>query len=305
MENNLPENFKSGFVAIMGRPNVGKSTLMNNILGQKIAAVSPRPQTTRKNQLGILTLEDAQIIFTDTPGLHHHRHKLGKHMNEEAIAALEESDLVIFMVDGSVNPHEEDLLLAGVIQSSSNIPAILLMNKIDIISEQTLLKRITLYKSLLPKANFIPISAETGEGIDSLLESIINLLPDGPPLYPSDQVTTSFERDIAANLIREAALNLLRDEVPHCLAVRIDEYIERGDTGANIEATLFVERDSQKGIVIGRGGKMIKAISTAARKQIEAMSGRKVFLRTRVKVRKNWRNDEQYLKSFGFQTRKE
>ncbi|MEJ2757067.1 MAG: GTPase Era [Anaerolineales bacterium] len=297
MENN--EEFKSGFVAIVGRPNVGKSTLVNTMLGQKIAAVSPRPQTTRRQQLGILTTDNAQIIFTDTPGIHHAKYKLGNFMNEEAILALEDSDVILFMVDGSVSPDPEDLLLAEILRDvNRSVPTIMVINKIDRIGEMSDTDK---YEALVPGIKLMEISALQSTGVDALLKEIESELPEHPPFYPPDQITDLYEREIAADLVREAALNILRDEVPHSIAVRIDEFSERENGVAYIEATIFVERDSQKGIVIGAGGSMIKQLGIEARKSIEDMSGRKVFLRLRVKVRKNWRNDLKSLRLFGFQ----
>jgi GTP-binding protein Era len=294
------EGFKAGFVTVAGRPNVGKSTLINALLGQKIAAVSFRPQTTRRQQLGILTLDKAQIVFTDTPGIHQPKHKLGKRMNEEATKALEDSDIIYFMVDASEEPHDEDRMIAEKLEKIKK-PIFLLLNKIDRIEEGEFEGQREKYQSLIPNAKLVPISAKFGNGLEDLLKLVIECLPEHPPYFPSDQVTDLYERDIASDLIRESALNILRDEIPHSIAVRIDEFTERGDFGAYIEATIFVERNSQKGIVIGEGGKMIKRISTAARVEIEKMSGRKVFLRIRVKVRKNWRNDDNVLRLFGFQ----
>ena len=299
MENE--KEFKSGYVAVMGRPNVGKSTLMNALLGQKVAAVSMRPQTTRRQQLGILTTDYAQIVFTDTPGLHKARHKLGGHMNNEALAALEDADVALFVVDASLYPQEEDRMLAEAIQGLRHIPPVVMaLNKVDLIAEDDLEARKEAYAKLLPKATLSRVSALTGINLGGLLESILEFLEPGPAFYPEDQVTDLYEREIASDLIRESALILLRDEVPHGIAVRIDDFTERGDSGAYIEATLFIERESQKGIVIGKGGEMLKKIGTAARKEIEAMSGRKVFLRMRVKVKKNWRNDENFLRLFKF-----
>lgn len=302
MQNNIsPTPYRSGFVAVMGKPNVGKSTLINALMGQKITAVSPRPQTTRKRQLGILSLENAQIIFVDTPGMHKARHKLGEYMNQEAIDTLEECDLILFVVDASQNPDEEDQILTKTINEiSKHSPAIMVLNKIDKVDKGEVDEAQANFLSLIPKSQPILISATRGDNLDELLNKIIEKLPEGPSFFPPDQITDLYEREIAADLIREAALVILRDEVPHSIAIRIDQFTERGDHGAYIEATIFVERESQKGIVIGKGGKMLKRIGTAARLEIEAMSGRKVFLQLRVKVRKNWRNDKNVLRWFGY-----
>ena len=302
MTTNPDQIFRSGFVAVMGRPNVGKSTLINSLIGQKIAAVSPKPQTTRQQQLGILTTDDAQIVFIDTPGLHKPHHKLGKYMNEEAAEALAETDLILFLGDlTEMPPHEEDRILVELLEDLDESPKVILaLNKIDRLEAGDVDQRAAVYEELLPGAVPIRISAIRADQLNNLLQTLISNLPEGPPYYPVDQVTNLYEREIAADLIRAACLIHLRDEIPHAIAVRMDEYTERGDHGAYIRTTLFVERDSQKGIVVGRGGKMIKRIGAHARGQIEAMSERKVYLELKVKVRKNWRNNEQALKQFGF-----
>jgi GTP-binding protein Era len=293
--------FRAGFVAVMGKPNVGKSTLINRLLQQKIAAVSPRPQTTRKRQMGILTLEEAQVIFIDTPGVHKPIHKLGESMNQEALDTLQESDLILFVGDVSQPPDEEDQMLADQVNSLGRPVSVLMaLNKIDRVEEELLEENAEAFKLLLPQAEPILISATQGENLDRLLSEIVAKLPKGMPFFPEGQVTDLYEREIAADLIREAALYLLRDEVPHGIAIRIDQYTERNQSGAYIEATIFVEKESHKGIVIGQGGSMLKEIGTRARHEIEAMSGRKVFLRLRVKVRKNWRDDENVLRWFGY-----
>jgi len=295
------KHFRSGFIAVMGRPNVGKSTLLNRLLKQTIAAVSPKPQTTRLQQLGILTIPEAQMIFIDTPGLHHPQHKLGEYMNQDALQALDDVDLALFVVDGSVPPTSEDSLFGDSLASIKKKPPVIkVLNKVDKVHKQDLDDRISSYQAIKPDAGIIPISSTTGENLDLLLEEILHILPKGPLLYPEDQITDLYEREIAADLIRAASMNLLQKELPHVIAVRIDEYKERGDKGAYIEATIFVERDSQKGILIGEGGMMIKKIGSAARREIESMSGRKVFLKLRVKTKKNWRNNENTLRLFGF-----
>lgn len=296
-----PLPYRSGFVTVVGRPNVGKSTLINALLKQKIAAVSPRPQTTRITQFGILTRREAQIIFIDTPGVHHPRHKLGEKMNEKALQTLEECDLILLLVDASLPPDEDDRLLAAHLASLRHPARILLvLNKVDLLNHDERKERAKAFAELAPGAESIQISAIRRENLEALTDLIASHLPEHPPFFPEEQLTDLYERDLAGDLIREAALRLLRDEVPHGIAVRLDQYTERGEGGAYIEATLFVERESHKGIVIGQGGAMLKQIGSLARKEIEEMSGRKVYLHLRVKVRKNWRNDEKVLRWFGY-----
>lgn len=292
---------KAGFVAVMGRPNVGKSTLINALLGQKIAAVSPRPQTTRKRQLGILTLPEAQIVFIDTPGVHKALHKLGENMNKEAAETLQESDVILLLVDGSQPPQPEDTLLVKLLEGLKQPrPIILALNKADLVNQDQLAANTAAFSALVPKAIPVVISATQNQNLSELQALIVNYLDAGLPFFPPDQMTDLYEREISADLIREAALYILRDEIPHGIAIRIDQFQERGDTGAYIEATLFVEREAHKPIVIGQGGQMLKRIGTSAREKIEQMSGRKVFLQLRVKVRKNWRDDEKVLRWFGY-----
>ena len=294
--------FRSGFIAIIGRPNVGKSTLLNALLGQKIAAVSSKPQTTRKRQLGILTTDDSQLVFVDTPGMHNPRHKLGEFLNQEAQESLEGVDVILWLVDASAKPTDEDKQIAALLgRTPRRTPLVLAVNKIDLVPADRLPARLEAYQSLSNKeANVLSISATENQNLDRLQELLISLSPVRPPEYDEEQVTDSYERDIAADLIREACLQRLRDEVPHGVGVRIDEFAERENGMLYIAATVFVERESQKGIVIGEGGKMLKQIGSAARKEIEDMGGRQVFLELRVKVLKDWRNDENAMRRLGY-----
>jgi len=298
-------DFRSGFIAILGKPNVGKSTLVNALLGQKIAAVSPRPQTTRRRQLGILTLPEAQLVFVDTPGVHVPRHKLGQFFNQEAEEALDGVDVVLFLVDASVEPDDEDKLAASLLWSLRRRPELILgLNKIDRVPAAAVDLVQSMYQALVPEALALVFSAATRQGLKELLEALTARLPVRPAEFPEEQITDLYEREIAVELIREAALVFLQQEVPHALAVRLDEFSERENGNAYIAATLLVERDSQKGIVIGEGGTMLRKIGSAARKEIEAMGGRKVFLELRVKVDKDWRDDENALRRLGYKIKR-
>jgi GTP-binding protein Era len=300
-EDTTPPGHRSGFVAVVGRPNVGKSTLMNGYLGQKVAIISSKPQTTRHNQLGILTLPHAQLVFVDTPGVHEPRNPLGTFMVDSATRAINDADAILFIVDVSTppGPSEERLarLIAGRHEPS---PVVLALNKSDRLSPEDVIPHTNEYSALMPGAEWMLISATRGDNLPELLNQIIRALPEGPRLYPEDEVTQTQVRDLAAEFVREAALNLLEQEVPHGVAVEVEDFKERGEAGAYITATLFVERESHKGIVIGKGGAMLKQIGTAARQEIETLLGGKVFLELRVKVRPNWRKNQNDVQRLGY-----
>ncbi|HSJ86981.1 MAG TPA: GTPase Era [Anaerolineales bacterium] len=299
-------DFRSGYIAIIGRPNVGKSTLMNVLLRQKIAAVSPKPQTTRKRQMGILTTDSYQLVFVDTPGMHNPRHKLGQFLNQEAQESLEGVDVILWLVDVSAKPTEEDKQIGSLLNSTPRrVPLVLAANKIDLVPAEALEARIVAFKEMVKKeAQVVQISATENQNLDQLIELLVSLSPFRAPEFDEEQLTDSWERDIAADLIREACLLNLRDEVPHGVGVRVDEFAERENGMLYIAATVFVERNSQKGILIGEGGKMMKTIGSQARKEIEEMGGRPVFLDLRVKVLKDWRNDESAMMRLGYKIKR-
>ena len=292
---------KSGFISIIGRPNVGKSTLVNAFLGQKIAAVTPKAQTTRRRQMGILTTDEIQLVFLDTPGIHNPHHKLGEFLNQEAEEAMQSVDVILWLVEASDGPTEDDRRIAATLaQIKKRAPLFVGLNKIDMLTPEQIPGKLAAYGELITGAEFFPFSATRGDGRNELLEALIAKMPMREPEFDEGQVTDFYEREIAAELVREACLIHLRNEVPHGVNVRIDEFTERGDKGAHIAANVFVERDSQKGIMIGEGGGMLKKIGITARQEIESMSGRKVFLELRVKVEKDWRDDESALRRFGY-----
>jgi GTP-binding protein Era len=301
-EADLPPDHRSGFVAVVGRPNAGKSTLMNVYLGQKIAIVSEKPQTTRNRLLGILTRQDAQIIFVDTPGIHAPLHKLGEYMVDTAVRSIPDADVVLFIVDASEPPRGEDALVADAIrEQAAELPVVTALNKVDRLPSPESLNP-DAYLDLLQPTAWLPISAVRGDNRDELLELIVAQLPQGPRYYPEDQITDQQTRFIAAELIREAAMRRLRHEVPYALAVVVDEFKPRSQDMTYVGATIFVERDSQKGIVIGQGGKTLKDIGKAARTEIEDLAGTRVFLELWVKVRPKWRKKEDDLQRLGYAT---
>lgn len=297
----VPPGHRSGFVAVIGRPNVGKSTLMNQLLGHKVAIVSPRPQTTRTCIRGILTRPDAQIIFVDTPGLHKPLHKLGEVMVAAAASAIPDADVLLFVVDVSVMPTEEDRTIARMIRQRTSHPVILVLNKMDLLPPERVKPHTEAYWALVPDhAGWMMTIATEAINLDKLLDMVIPHLPEGPRYYPGDLITDQTEREIAAELIREQVLRFTREEVPHSVAVVVEEYKERETGGVYIAATIYVERESQKGILIGAGGQMLRRIGTAAREEIERMVGGKVYLDLWVKVSKNWRRDLRRVRRMGY-----
>ena len=292
--------FKSGFISIIGRPNVGKSTFINRVIGQKIAIMSDKPQTTRNKVQGVLTTNDTQYIFIDTPGIHKPKHKLGDFMMKVAQNTLKEVDLILFMVNAEEGFGRGEEFILEKFQTVKT-PIFLIINKIDRIHPDKLLTVIEAYKEKYHFAEIIPISALEGNNVETLLEQVKKYLPEGPMYYPADQVTDHPERFIVAELIREKALHLTREEIPHSLAVVIEKMERRQDQEmVHVMATIIIERDSQKGIIIGKQGKMLKEIGKRARADIENLLGSKVFLELWVKVQKDWRNKASQLRDYGF-----
>lgn len=294
------KGYKSGFISIIGRPNVGKSTFLNRVIGQKIAIMSDKPQTTRNKVQGVLTQNDSQMIFIDTPGIHKPKHKLGDFMMKVATNTLKEVDLILFMINAEEGYGRGDEFIIEKLQTVKT-PVFLVVNKIDTMHPDDLLPIIEKYQKLYPFAAVVPISALEGNNVDTLLNQIKKHLPEGPQFYPADQVTDHPERFIISELVREKVLHLTREEIPHSVAVVIDSIkkMDNSDT-INVMATIIVERDSQKGIVIGKQGKMLKEVGSRARIDIENLLGSKVFLELWVKVQKDWRNKASQLRDFGF-----
>lgn len=296
---------KSGFVAIIGRPNVGKSTLLNQILGQKIVIATDKAQTTRKRIKGILTNEEGQIVFIDTPGVHKPLNKLGEFLLDEAKVAVPDADVILFLVDGSDPAGKGDKWIAQNLLQTE-IPIIIVMNKVDKIKktekvEENLLTYKTLFETNLP---VVKISAKTGRNIDTLIKNIYKKLPEGEALYPEDIVTEETMRDVTEEIIREKILLNTSDEIPHSVAVKVEKYKEEENID-KISAIIYCEHKSQKGILIGKGGNLLKKIGTESRLELEKIVEKKVFLELQVKVEKAWRKKDKVLKTFGYQQEKE
>jgi GTP-binding protein Era len=302
----MVERFKCGYVAIVGRPNVGKSTLLNRLLGQKISIVTPKPQTTRNRILGIRTLPGAQIVFLDTPGIHRSDQRFNREMVQAALRAVAEADLILWMVDAERPETPDDLLILEELKRAKP-PVFLLINKVDRVVKDLLLPLIDRFKDRLPFREIVPISATAGDNVARLEAFLVRDLPEGQSFFPEDQVTDRSERFLIAELVREQAFQLLRQELPYAVAVTVEQVRERegtrpgeGDALVDVGATLFVEKASQKGIVIGAGGQMLKQIGQRSRREIEALLGRRVNLQLHVKVREGWRKDERALRELGY-----
>lgn len=292
--------FKSGFVAIVGRPNVGKSTLMNRLLRQKVSIVSAKPQTTRTRIMGIKSLPGAQLIFLDTPGIYKSGGYFHKVMVKAAMNTLLEADLILWMVEAADPLSSDDKLILECLGGVKS-PIVLAINKVDAVEKAKLLPTIDRFRALLPFVEIIPISATKGDNVDRLESLLIHYLPEGQPLYPLDQLTDQPERFIIAELIREKVFHLAYQEVPYAVAVEVEQVKAReGRNLTDVEATIYVERESQKGIIIGRGGAMLKKVGEQARPEIEMLLGTKVFLSLWVKVRPDWQTDDESLKRFGY-----
>ncbi|MBN1247919.1 MAG: GTPase Era [Anaerolineae bacterium] len=299
----LPEGHRAGFVALIGRPNVGKSTLINALIGHKVTIVSSKPQTTRSRIMGILTAPAYQLIFVDTPGIHKRPpHQINKMMIAEAVAAIPDADTILFVVDVAVAPRDEDEMIARILREKAEArPVMLVLNKVDRVDPKTLDDRRQAYEALLPgAAEVIAVSALEETNVDQLEDAILNYVPEGPRYYPGDQITDQTEHQIAAELIREAVFRLTYREIPHAAAVLIEDYHERENGVLYIAARIWVERESQKPIVIGKGGSLLKRIGTEARHELERFIGGQVYLDLWVKVKPRWRDEMARLRELGY-----
>ena len=295
----MTKPFKSGFVAIVGRPNVGKSTFMNYVLGQKIAIMSDKAQTTRNKIQGVYTKDDAQIVFLDTPGIHKPKHELGEFMVKSAYSALKEVDAVLFMVNVSEKRGPGDDFIIEKLKGIKT-PIFLVLNKIDLVTPEVLLERVESYKDALDFAGVFPISVLQGNNVNELMEGLINALPEGPQYYPADQITDHPEYFVVSELIREKILQLTQEEIPHSVAVTVDKMQKDEFDKVHVYANIIVERKSQKSIIIGKGGRLLKEIGTRARRDIQQLLGNKVYLELWVKVEKDWRKRKSNLQEYGY-----
>ena len=295
----MTKSFKSGFVAIVGRPNVGKSTFMNYVLGQKIAIMSDKAQTTRNKIQGVYTKDNAQIVFLDTPGIHKPKHELGEFMVKSAYSALKEVDAVLFMVNVSEKRGPGDDFIIEKLKGIKT-PIFLVLNKIDLVTPEVLLERVESYKDALDFAGVFPISVLQGNNVNELMEALINALPEGPQYYPADQITDHPEYFVVSELIREKILQLPQEEIPHSVAVTVDKMQKDEFDKVHVYANIIVERKSQKGIIIGKGGRLLKEIGTRARRDIQQLLGNKVYLELWVKVEKDWRKRKSNLQEYGY-----
>jgi GTP-binding protein Era len=294
----MSDTFRSGFIALVGRPNVGKSTILNAVIGQKIAIVTKRQQTTRNRLLGIRNLPSAQIIFIDTPGIHSPRHALGRSMVRSAKETLEEIDLVVFVTDAE-RPLDEDLVVLDMLRNIRK-PVLFVLNKADRKSPSEITDLIRTYGDHFPFDGFLSVSGLKEKGIDLLLEKLREFLPPGPKYYDDDMVTDQYERFMAAEIIREKIIKNTSEEVPHAIAVEVQEWREKENGIVHVRAVIYVEREGQKGIIIGKKGEMLKTIGSQARLDIEKLTGTRVFLELWTKVKKGWRNDRKMLDALGY-----
>lgn len=292
-------NFKSGFVAVVGRPNVGKSTLINHIIKHKVTIVSDKAQTTRNRILCIHTDEECQIVFLDTPGIHKPKHKLGEFMDETAYGSLKDIDAVLFLISGNEKKGPGDMFVLDKIKDAK-VPVFLLINKVDLMTKQEIAEKIVEYSGLYEFAQIIPISAKTGENVSAVLDELKTIIPEGPKYFPDDMITDQPERLLVAEIVREKLLLALHDEVPHAIAVYTEEMKQRSKDKVYIRTTVFVERDSQKRIVIGKNGAILKEVGQKARQEIENLLGSSVFLDIWVKVKRDWRDKSSFLNELGY-----
>ncbi|ACM20509.1 GTP-binding protein Era [Geotalea daltonii FRC-32] len=294
------QQFHSGFVSIIGRPNVGKSTLLNKILGDKIVITSDKPQTTRNRIQGIHNLPGCQIVFIDTPGIHRAKSRLNKYMVDVALSSIKEVDVILFLVEADTKPANQEETILGAL-ASAEAPVVLVINKVDLVAKESLLEKMAAYSGLYPFREVIPVSALTGDNTGRLVQVVRDLLPEGPPYFPDDILTDVPERFVVAEIVREKVFRLTHDEVPYSVAVVVESFKERDDGLILISAVINVERDSQKGIIIGRKGEMLKKIGMQARREIEELLDTRIFLELFVRVSREWSENKQMLKEFGYE----